>query len=62
VAGEVRRPLCHAPGIAEGAHTPAFAGEGRQKVVPAVVAAGARKAVGEDAAFQYLCGSKNTQK
>jgi hypothetical protein len=54
VVGEVRRCLDHTPGIAGGAHTPAFAGEGHQEVVPAVATAGARKAVGEDAAFQVF--------
>jgi hypothetical protein len=54
VVGEVRRCLHHAPRVARGAHPPAFAGEGNQKVMPALVAAGARKAVGKDAAFQVF--------
>lgn len=48
------RRLGHAPRVAQGAHAPALAGEGHQKVVPAVFAPGAGKAVGEDAAFQVL--------
>ncbi|MCY1166398.1 hypothetical protein D9M73_63310 [compost metagenome] len=54
VVCQVRRRLGHASGVARGAHTTAFAGEGHQKVMPAVVAAGACKAVGEDAAFEVF--------
>ena len=51
---EVRRRLHHAPGVARGADTPAFAGEGHKVVVRAVSAAGTGKAVGEDAAFEIF--------
>jgi len=44
--------LHHAPGAARGADTTAFAGEGDKVVVAAVIAAGAGKAVREDAARQ----------
>jgi hypothetical protein len=52
VVGEVCRRLDHTPGIAGGTYSPALAGEGHQKVVSAVAAAGAGKAVREDAALQ----------
>ena len=51
---QVRRCLHHAPGVARGAHATAFAGEGQEVVMPAVITPGPGKAVGEDAAFQYL--------
>ena len=51
---EVRRSLHHAPGIARGADTPAFAGIGHKVVVPAIVTPGSGKAVGKDAAFQIF--------
>ena len=51
---QVRRRLHHAAGIARGADTPAFAGEGDKVVVRAVAAAGACKAVGKDAALQVF--------
>jgi hypothetical protein len=54
MVGEVCRRLGHAPRVARGADAPAFAGEGDQEVVSAVVAAGTGKAVGKDAAFQVL--------
>ena len=44
----MRRRLYHAPGVARGADTPAFAGEGHKVVVRAVSAAGAGKALGKD--------------
>ena len=52
---EVRRRLHHAPCIARGADTPAFAGEGYEVVVSTVITAGAGKAVRKDAAFQIFC-------
>ena len=54
MVSEVCRRLHHAPGVARGADTPAFAGKGHEVVVPAVSAAGAGKAVRKDAAFQIL--------
>ena len=51
---KVCRRLCHAPGVARGADSPALAGEGYEVVVPAVGAAGAGKGVGEDAALQIF--------
>ena len=57
MVGEVRRPefdTGHAPCGARGADAPALAEEGRQEVMPAVATAGARKTVGEDAAFQVF--------
>ncbi len=54
VVGQVRRCLGHAPGVARGAHAPAFAGKGYEDVVPTVVTAGAGKAVGKDAALQIF--------
>ena len=51
---EVRRCLHHTPGVARGADSPAFAGEGHKVVIPAVITAGAGKAVGKDAAFQIF--------
>ena len=52
VVGEVRRGLDHAPGGAGGTDATAFAGVGDNEIVPAVRAAGAGKAVGEDATFE----------
>ena len=52
--GQVRRRLHHAPRVARGADTPAFAGEDHKVVVRAVSAAGAGKAVGKDAAFEVF--------
>lgn len=54
MVGKVRRRLGHAPRGARGADTPALAGEGHKVVVPAIVTAGPRKAMGKDAAFQVL--------
>jgi hypothetical protein len=54
VIGEMRRRLHHAPRVARGADTPAFAGEGHEVVVRAVSAAGTGKAVGKDAAFEVF--------
>jgi hypothetical protein len=54
VVGEVCRRLCHEPRVAGWADAPALAGEGDKKVVPAVTAPGAGKAVRKDAAFQVL--------
>ena len=51
---EVRRRLHHAPGIARGAHTPAFAGKGHEVVVPAIITTSAGKAMGKDAALQIF--------
>jgi hypothetical protein len=45
--------LGHTPGVARGAHGGAFAGAGDQRVVTALVASCARKAVGQDAARQF---------
>ena len=44
VIGQVRRRLHHAPGIARGADTPAFAGIGDEVVVATMIAARAGKA------------------
>jgi len=46
--------LGHAPRVARGADATAFAGEGDQEVVPAVVTPDAGKAVGKDAALQIF--------
>ena len=54
VIRQVRGRLHHAPGIARGADTPAFAGIGHKVVVPAVITPGPGKAVGEDAALQIF--------
>ena len=54
MVGEVRRRLHHAPRVARGADTPAFAGIGHKVVVPAVITPGPGKAVGKDAAFQIF--------
>jgi hypothetical protein len=54
VIGQMRRRFHHAPRGAREAHASALAGEGHEVVVRAVTAAGARKAVGEDAAPQIL--------
>ena len=54
MVGEVCRRLGHAPGVAGWADAPALAGEGDKKVVPAVTAAGAGKAVRKDAALQIF--------
>ena len=48
------RRLYHAPGVARGADTPAFAGIGDEVVVPAIVTPCAGKAMGKDAAFQIF--------
>jgi uncharacterized NAD-dependent epimerase/dehydratase family protein len=40
--------------VHEGADAPAFAGEGHQKVVPALTTAGTGKTVGKNAALQVL--------
>jgi hypothetical protein len=49
---QVCRRLYHAPGVARGAHATAFAGEGHEVVVATIIATGAGKAVGKDAAFE----------
>ena len=54
VVCEMRRRLHHASRVARGAYASAFAGEGHEVVVRAVGAAGAGKAVGENAALQIL--------
>jgi hypothetical protein len=41
----VCRRLCHAPRVVRGAEAPALAGEGHQKVMPVIVAAGAGKEI-----------------
>ena len=54
VIRQVRRRLHHAPGVARGADATAFAGEGDEVVVAAIVAPGTSKAVRKDAALQIL--------
>jgi hypothetical protein len=51
---EVCRCLHHAPGVARGADTTAFAGIGDKIVVAAVITPGSGKAVGKDAAFEVF--------
>jgi hypothetical protein len=51
---EVRRCLNHAPCVARGANTPAFAGIGDDIVVAATVKPCAGKAVRKDATFQIF--------
>ena len=51
---QMRSALHHAPGVARGAHASAFAGECDKEVVPTVITAGTRKAVGKDATFELL--------
>jgi hypothetical protein len=50
----VRCGLGHAPGVAAGAGPAAFAGDGDQKVVTAVVATHPLKAVGKDAVCELF--------
>jgi len=52
VVDEMRRRLCHPPRHAGRTDTAPLAGEGDEKIVTAGIAVGARKAAGEDAAFQ----------
>jgi len=52
MVGQMRGGLHHAAGGAGRTDAPAFAGVGDQEIVPAVGAAGARKAVGEDTAVE----------
>ena len=54
MVGEMCRRLGHAPRVARGADTPAFAGIGDEVVVSAVITPGPGKAVRKDAAFQIL--------
>jgi len=54
MVAQVRCGLGHSARVARGADAAVFAGEGDQKVVAAVIAADARKAVGKDAAFEVL--------
>ncbi len=54
MVAQVCRRLHHTPGVTRGAHAPALAGEGHKVVVPAIVTASTRKAVGKDAALQIL--------
>jgi acyl-CoA synthetase (AMP-forming)/AMP-acid ligase II len=54
VIGEMRRRLHHALRVARGAYAPAFAKEGHKLVMCAISAAGAGKAVDEDAARQIF--------
>ena len=51
---QMRSALRHAPGVARGAHAAALAGECEKEVVPTVITAGTRKAVGKDATFEVL--------
>ena len=51
---QVGRRLGHAPGSARRTKPTALAAEGDQLVVPAVTAAQAQEAVGQDAAFENL--------
>ena len=53
VIRQVRRRLGHTSGVTSGAHSTALAGEG-DEVVTAIVATGAGKAVGKDAAFEVF--------
>ena len=57
MVGQMRSRLGHSPRVARGADATAFAGEGDQKVVPAVVTPDAGKAVGKDAAFEVFAES-----
>ena len=50
--GQMCCGLGHAPRVAGRADSPAFAGEGDQKVMAAGVTAGAGKAMGQDATLQ----------
>jgi hypothetical protein len=52
VIDQVRRGLCHAPGVARRTQAAPFAREGDQEVVPAVRTSGAGEAVGENAALE----------
>ena len=54
VIRHVRRRLHHAPGVARGADTPAFAGIGDKVVETTIVTAGAGKAMRKDAALQIF--------
>ena len=54
VVAQMGGGLGHAPGVARWADTAAFAGEGHQVVMPAVITAGASEDVGKDAAFQIF--------
>lgn len=54
VIRQVRRRLHHAPAVAQGAHPPILVGEGHKVVVTAIIAAGAGKHVGKDAAFEVF--------
>ncbi len=51
---QVCRCLHHAPGVAQGEHAPAIAGDGHKVVVSAIVTPGPCKAMRKDAAFQIL--------
>jgi hypothetical protein len=51
---DIRSLLTHAPGIARRANTSAFTREGDEKVMPAFIAKGAGKAVGEDTALEIF--------
>jgi len=57
MVSQVRGRLGHAPTVARGADTSAFAGERNQEVMPTVGAALARKAVGKDGAFEVFAKS-----
>lgn len=54
---QVRRRFYHAPGVAREAHATIFAGIRNQKIVLALVAAGASKTMREDAAFEVAAKS-----
>ena len=46
--------LGHPPGVTRGANAAAFAGEGDEEIVAALIAPRSRKAISEDAAFEVL--------
>ena len=50
--GQVGGSLRHPAGVARGADASAFAGEGDEKIMTAVVAASTSEPIDEDAAFQ----------
>ena len=52
LVSQMRGSFCHAPRVARWAHATALAGKGNQEIVPALPAAGAGEAVGQDAAPQ----------
>ena len=50
----MRHRLHHAPRVARGAETTAFAGMGDEEVMPAVITGGLGKTVGKNAAFKVF--------